>query len=494
VIVALVVAFVVVFVVVSSRVAAGSPPTAVASAPGAEGVPALLSWRACGDGFQCSVLPVPLDDADPGGATINLAVVKRPARDGAERIGSLVVDPGGPGLSGITYLRGAADTLPGAVQDRFDLVSFDPRGVGQSGSIDCEGTLDPLFDQAFSPSGAGQRAALVQAFRQLAAACAARNPVLLAHVSTEETARDLDRLRASLGDHKLSFLGFSYGTYLGAQYASTYPDRVRAFVLDGAIDPTLDATTSVLQQVKGFEHSLDDFLADCSAHPGCAFHHHGDAGAAYDALRARAARAPLPARDGEGRRLDQTRLDAAVLEELYVGRPEWPSLATALAHADDGDASTLLDVADAFVGRKSSGRDDGALEAFWAISCLDGPVVGDVAATQKVEADARRIAPRLGPFIVNNSLACSVWPVAPRPSRGRLTAAGAAPILVVGTTQDPATPLVQARTLAHLLDRSALLVVAGERHTAYASGNDCVDAIVDRYLLTRAVPRPGTRC
>jgi pimeloyl-ACP methyl ester carboxylesterase len=464
-----------------------------------------VTWRSCGGGFECSTLTVPRDEPgassapDAGqasdlGATIGLAVVRRRARRPSARIGTLVVNPGGPGEPAIAFLRSVAQALPESVQDRFDLVAFDPRGVGRSAPIDCENSLDALFDQAFSPATPAERQGLESEFERLAAGCASRNAAMLAHVSTQDAARDLERLRVALGDRTLSFLGFSYATYLGTVYASAYPTHVRATVLDGAIDPQLDATASGLAQARGFERALDDFLADCSARADCPFHHRGHAARAYDHLRASSARRPLAVADDPSRPLNETRFDAAVLQELYRGRAGWPTLATALADAEHGDASTLLEIADAYVGRDSSGRDDDALDAFWAISCLDGPAVPDLAAARRLEARAAQVAPRLGAFVVNNGLACAVWAVPPVPAPARLTASGAPPILVVGTTADPATPLPQSRALAHELAHAALLVVKGERHTAFLSGNECVDRAVARYLVTLDVPPPGTRC
>jgi pimeloyl-ACP methyl ester carboxylesterase len=471
---------------------AGATPSPATAPP--EARPGSLTWHPCGDGFECSTLTVPRDDAGTSDASVRLAVVRRPARHASARIGSLVVNPGGPGEPAISYLRSVADALPASVQDHFDLVAFDPRGVGNSEPIDCERSLDPLFDQAFSPSTPAEREGLESQFEQLAAGCASRNAALLPHVSTQDAARDLERLRVAIGDPTVSFLGFSYATYLGTVYASRYPTHVRAAVLDGAIDPQLDATASTLAQARGFERALDDFLADCSARASCAFHHHGHAARAYDQLRARSARRPLAVADDPSRPLNETRFDAAVLQELYGGRAEWATLATALADAERGDASTLLSIADAYVGRDSSGRDDDALDAFWAISCLDGPDVPDLATARQVEARAVQVAPRLGAFVVNNGLACSVWSVPPVPAPTRLTASGAPPILVVGTTADPATPLQQSRALAHELARGVLLVVKGERHTAFLSGNACVDRVVTRYLVALDLPAPGTRC
>ena len=235
-------------------------------------------------------------------------------------------NPGGPGAPGVGFLTAVAGSLPGELRDRFDLVAFDPRGVGRSSPVECVDSLDPVFDQSFEPTTRAARTDLVDAMRGLALACEERSGDLLAHVSTADTVADLERLRIALGDDQLSFVGYSYGTFLGASYADAHPDKVRAFVLDGPVDPTMDAAQVALGQARGFEHALDDFLADCSAHPGCAFHHDGDAAGAYDDLRARAARAPLAAADADGRGLNQTRFDAAVLQELYLGRSSWPAL------------------------------------------------------------------------------------------------------------------------------------------------------------------------
>ena len=465
-----------------------------APAVGATTAPPPITWHACSGGYRCGMLTVPVDEAAPDGPTLDLAVVRKPARRPEAKIGSLVFNPGGPGAPAVSFLTAIADTLPDRIRDRFDLVAFDPRGVGRSSPIECEDSLDPLFDQSFQPTTAAERAGLVDAVRSLADACAARSGALLSHVSTVDAAHDLERLRVALGEEQLSFVGSSYGTFLGATYASMYPDRVRAFVLDGPVDPTMTAREVALAQARGFEHSLDDFLADCSEHPGCAFHHDGDAAAGYDALRAGAARSPIPADGVTGRGLNQTRFDAAVLQQLYQGRRAWPALASALADASDGDASTLLGQADAFVGRDGAGRDDHALEAFWAVSCLDGPAIGDVDAAAALEAEAIAVAPRFGAFIVNNSLPCSVWPVPPVAAPGRLVAKGAAPILVIGTTDDPATPLAQARSLAGALQHGKLLVAEGEQHTSFNVGNRCVDRVVTRYLVDLRTPRSDTRC
>jgi pimeloyl-ACP methyl ester carboxylesterase len=477
-------------VAVVALVGVGNPAGAnPAAAPSA----AALRWKSCGDDFSCATLRVPLDEHDPARGRIGIAVTRRLARDRDARIGTLVVNPGGPGVSAVDFLQSQVDSLPAALQDRFDIVAFDPRGVGGSGAVDCVDSLDPLFTEQFSPTDADERAALVQAYRQVADGCEARSGARLAHLSTQETAHDLDRLRAALGEERINFLGYSYGTYLGALYAHDFPDRVGRFVLDGPVDPTLDAAGVTLSQALGFERALDAFLAWCAGDRSCNFGDAGPPARTYDELRARVGADPVPAAEQPGRSLDQTRFDAAVLQLLYGGRRAWRSLDRGLTSTHDGNSSSFLAVADAYEGRRSDGRDDGALEAFWAITCRDGPVIGDATATADLEAEAALVAPRLGPFIVNNSLACSVWPQPALKPTGPLTAAGAPPILVVGTTRDPATPYAQARGLARQLD-AALLTVAGSQHTSFGTGNRCVDRAVVGYLRSGDVPAEGTRC
>ena len=258
-----------------------------------------LAWHSCGNDFECATLPVPLDHDDPGSPSIDLAVVRAPARDPARRLGSLVVNPGGPGASGVAYLRAAADSFPAELRERFDVVSFDPRGSGSSAPVDCVESLDPLFDEAFSPITAAERAGLLRTVDALVAGCDERSGSLLARVSTDDTARDLERLRTALKERRLNFLGGSYGTFLGAVYASRFPNRVRTFVLDGAVDPSLNAVDSALVQAVGFEQSLDEFLDDCAVDLSCEFHRSGRSAEAYDELR-RAPPGPTARRQGWG--------------------------------------------------------------------------------------------------------------------------------------------------------------------------------------------------
>ena len=265
-------------------------------------------------------------------------------------------------------------------------------------------------------------------------------------------------------------------------------------MLDGAIDPEQSSADALVSQATGFEDELDAFLADCDASHECSFAAGQESAAvAYDALRARAARTPIAAKGSGGRRLNETRFDAAVLETLYEGRPAWAGLADALARADRGDASDLLARADSFVWRRADGGQAHVLDAFWAISCLDGPAPGPLGATG-LERLAALSAPRLGAFVANNSVICSVWPVPPVTPPPVLDARGAPTVLIVGATGDPATPLAAGRAMQRVLGNARLLVVDGFRHTSFISGNRCVDDAVTSYLVDRMLPARGTRC
>jgi pimeloyl-ACP methyl ester carboxylesterase len=454
----------------------------------------VLHWTGCGKGFECARLRVPLDDVLLDGPTITLALIRLPASDPGQRIGSLLVNPGGPGASVVQYVQGAAKGLPAAVRARFDIVGFDPRGVGGSAAVQCDSNLDPLYRLSFAPHSDAARQALVGGVEAFVAQCKAKSGPELPFVSTERAARDMDRVRAALGDSKLTYLGYSYGTYLGALYADQYPTRVRAMILDGSVDPALSATDQEVQQARGFEQDLNLFLQSCSSDPSCAFHRSGDSGAAYDALRARVEGAPIPAGGiGRGRTLDATEFDLGATQFLYLGRQAYPDLAQALDNADRANGTQLLQSSDEYTGRKPDGTYDQTLAAFLAIGCLDGPDVGGLAGLRAIEEQAAVAAPRLGRSVVNNSLACAVWPV-PTQTPAVPHAVGAPPILVMGNTNDPATPLVWSQGLARELRSGVLLTTHSAQHTAYSFGIPCVDRIGNRYLLDRVPPAPGTEC
>jgi pimeloyl-ACP methyl ester carboxylesterase len=404
------------------------------------------------------------------------------------------VNPGGPGASAVQYVQDSANAFPATIRDRFDIVGFDPRGVGGSAPIDCTSNLDPLYSLQFVPVNDAARQALVTGVMGFVAQCEQKDGAELPYVSTERTAQDMDLVRAALGDRKLTYLGYSYGTYLGALYADRYPTHVRAMVLDGAVDPTLSAAAEQIQQAVGFEHGLDLFLQNCASHTSCAFRSGGNPGGAYDTLRASLNNHSLPANEaGAGRTLDATEFDIGVVELLYSGKAKWPSLAQALEAAATGDGSDLLKSSDEYTGRNSDGTYDQSQDAFFAIGCLDGPDVRGLAGLQAIANQAAAVAPRLGRSVVNNSLACAVWPV-PTQTPPVPHAVGTPKLLVIGNTNDPATPLQGARDLTKVLHSAVLLTVRSAMHTAYDSGIPCVDNIVNRYLIDRVAPSPGQTC
>ena len=455
-----------------------------------------LAWQPCGDGMQCADVYAPLDWDDPGGETITLRMLKQPAA-GGEPLGTLFVNPGGPGASGVDYLAGGA-SIPDEVRRSYDVVAWDPRGVGSSTPVRC---LDAAgMDEYLFGTGPGAgletgsdawiRAALGEAER-FGAACAEGTGPLLGHVDTGSTVRDLDMLRAIVGDERLTYLGFSYGTYLGARYADAYPDRVGRLVLDGAMDPSATLSDVVREQTRGFEGSLRAYAADCLARGDCPLEGSVDeAMAQIGALLDAVEREPL--RGSDGRALTSSTLLTAIITPLY-SRGSWDALDRLFATVAAGDADVALSLADFYYDRENGEYLSNATEAFSAINCLDYPSDPDPARMRDEAAELEEIAPTIGRFQGYGDLSCAAWPVSGATAREAVRAAGAAPILVVGTTGDPATPYRWAVSLAEQLESGALLTFEGEGHTAYGE-SACVNAAVDAYLLTGAVPASGARC
>lgn len=467
-----------------------SPPASASPSPVAV---APLSWKPCTDGFECATLPVQLVEDDPGKGTIDLALTRRTATDTDNRIGSLIVNPGGPGASAVDYLQAAWTNIPAPVRARFDLVAFDPRGVGRSAPVRCADTaeLDTYFALDPSPDDPDELAALVDGNAELAAGCEQKSGKILPHVSTIDTARDLDTVRAAVGDDKLSYLGYSYGTTLGATYLDRYPTRVRAMVLDGGIDPTLTWNAFLAGQSTGFDRALEAFLANCQR-TRCAFSKavEGDLTKAYDELAARVEDAPLAT--GEKRELGPGEFSLGVGAGLYSKNSGWPAIAAGLAAAQDGDGSVLLQLNDSYLDRGPDGYKN-VSEANFAVNCLDRPWPTEVAAYTALADRIGTSAPRFGPAIALSGLGCASWPVSPVSTPHPVSGKGAPPIVVIGTTGDPATPYSWSVALAGQLDSGVLLTHEGDGHTVYRVGAPgCITTPVDRYLLTAKAPEPGT--
>ncbi len=453
-----------------------------------------IRWTRYGDaGLECGRLQVPLDYAAAAGEQIEITVVRRPADDPASRIGPLLINPGGPGYSGIAFLRQATLTMPPEILRRFDLVTFDPRGVGRSTPVDCADNLDPLFDADLTAPSPADRDAAVRAIQRLIQGCARRSGPLLDHVDTTSTVRDVERIRIALGADRLSYLGYSYGTYLGALYADLYPNRVRAVVLDGAVHPDRALTGASNTDTSGFDSSLTSALASCAADATCPFARGRDPSAAFDALMSRLITAPLDV--GGGRRLGRTRAELGAVYGLYRGAAGWPELWNALARADAGDGAPLSQLADRYTGRRPDGSYSNEMEAHYAINCVD--LGGRFTPKQALDAvrgivDSRKHFDAVGVLL---ALPCAFWP-APRvdPPPGPLDAKGAPPILVIGTEGDPATPIEGAVALAKALDSGTLLRWAGTGHTAFGRGSQCIDDAVVTYLVSLEPPPGGKTC
>lgn len=457
----------------------------------------VLVWDDCGDGALCATATVPLDWDKPTGDTASIALVRRPATEGPA-LGSLLVNPGGPGGSGVDFIRSSAKyAVDSRLAARYDVVGFDPRGVGASTAVSC---LDgPGLDSYLYDITPGERGSdeWIQAQRTSAAAfaagCEQRSGSLLPEVGTPNAARDLDVLRAALGDKTLNYLGYSYGTYLGATYAGLFPDRVGRLVLDGAIDPAATSLDIVREQAKGFESALRAYLADCLGSEGCPFT--GSVDEAMTQLRSMLERADeSPIRASDGRQLGATTLWTAIVYPLYDAAG-LHALSEMLSDVRRGSAKIAFRYADAYNGRSADGTySDNSTEAFLAVNCLDHSSPADTASVRANAAALEEAAPTIGRYLAYGEIICGEWPAASQGSRAPIRAEGAAPIVVVGTTHDPATPYVWAQALAGELADGHLITYDGKGHTAYNKSNSCVNDAVDAYLIDGTVPEEDPRC
>ncbi|MQS11675.1 alpha/beta hydrolase [Streptomyces kaniharaensis] len=458
-----------------------------------------IPWKPCADDVnadpngpvvQCATLKVPLDYTDPGGETIDVALARMPAADPGRRIGSLLLNPGGPGNSGVDMVRWGWRSYQGPLHDRFDLVGFDPRGAGRTTPVAClddrtrdewTSTDDPAYDHG----------------RILADACRAKDARMLPYLGTRNTARDLDVLRGALGDRKLDFLGLSYGTYLGALYAEEFPDRTGRLVLDGAVERGTDLVHLNAEQAAATETAFRAFAADCAtAEDSCPLG--TDPAAApqrladfLDGLDER------PLRADRGRLLTATLGWNATLNVLYDGHRSWERLRTALEPAlTRRDADDLLKLADSANGRDEQGHFDTSADAYTAIHCADAPLAPTEAELSSALADLADRAPLVGRHDTRAVLLdpdCRSWPFRSPEHPHTVKAPGSAPILVVGSTGDPVTPYVWAQRMAAGLEHGVLLTRDGDGHTAYDKSG-CVRAAVTAFLVDGRLPGAGTRC
>jgi len=421
-------------------------------------------------------MAVPLDHNDPGGPSIELTLGRLRAGDPSRRIGALLVNPGGPGASGLELLDriGAG----AEVRARFDIVAWDPRGVGQSTPVTCGGAMSGLRLVDSSPDTPDEQAALDAAATQAAQACGASSGNLLAHVATLDTVDDMDLIRRGLGEEQISYLGFSYGTSLGQLYLDRYPDHLRALAIDGVVDPSVGFESWLESQTRGFDAAMNQVFASCTN--SCP---NGDAAAAYDELRRQVEVAPLPG--SSGLTLGPTELATAAIMTGYSSNL-WPSFISGLDRGLSGDGSGLTELAARYWRLVD-------FDAYTSVVCLDGahPTNGPDYAAFADRLGA--VSPRFGEAIANELSPCASWPAAPRATPGIITGTGSPPVLVVGTTGDPATPYADAVRVAGQLENGVLLTHRGDRHIAYGRSG-CATQIVDTYLLSLEVPPEGSTC
>lgn len=485
----------------TSSPAPASPSVQAPSGPMPSTSPALarfygqqLHWRACA-ADQCATLTVPLDYAHPGGRTISVAVLRVPATDQRHKVGALVVNPGGPGGSGVQYAAAAQVVLGSVLPRYFDIVGFDPRGVGRSTPLRCASTaeLDHFVASDPDPETAAERRQMDGEVHRLGEGCLRDSGALARHMSTVEVARDMDILRSALREPKLDYLGESYGTFLGATYANLFPHHVGRMVLDGAINPALSNAQLTLQQAHGFEVALRAYVANCVAQGHCFLGSSVDQGTRRirDFLN-RIDTHPLPT--DTSRQLTEGTAVLGIWMPLYV-RSYWPQLTDGLQQAMfHGNGSKLLSLADYYTSRGPNGYLDNSLEALYDVNCLDHD---DAIPTSQVPAHFPpflKASPTFGRDFAYGLSTCASWPIHSGKRSHALHAKGAPPIVVVGTTRDPATPLEWAKALARQLDSGVLVTRNGDGHTGFHQGNPCVDHAVQAYLVRGVVPRNDLAC
>lgn len=450
-------------------------------------------WSDCGTNLQCATIDAPLDWNDPERGTIDLAITRYLAEDGAPQ-GALLTNPGGPGASGVDFVQSSTQYLFASdLRSAYDIVGFDPRGVGQSTAVDCLDDTDMdsyLYELPSAERGSDAwEAEAEEANRAFADGCDENTGELLEFITTDQAARDLDLIRGVLGEEQLRYLGFSYGTFLGATYAELFPDRAGSLVLDAAMDPSVPSAMVGAAQGVGFENAIRAYLADCSDVGRCPFPGGIDDGMAdLSALLAEVDEHPIPIQDG--RELGADTLVTAIVSSLY-SPASWPDLTAALLGAQQGDASGAFALADVYNDRMNGQYVANTTEAFSAYNCMDYPPATE-AENDAAERLVKEKAPTIAPYWFGPDL-CEQWPYEPTGTRGEIAAEGSQPILVIGTTGDPATPYEWAESLADQLANGSLVTYEGEGHGGYGN-SDCINAAVGEFFLDGAVPEDRLTC
>lgn len=459
-----------------------------------------VEWGACEDSgsinTECTTVTVPLDYDNPDGESIEIAVLKANATGEAK--GSLFVNPGGPGASGQDVAESASFYFTEQLRENYDIIGFDPRGVGDSAPIDClpDDELGIMLDKSYDDTDEGEAESLADT-KEIIASCSESSGGLLEFVSTIDAAKDMDVMRAAFGEDKLDYFGFSYGTHLGGQYAELFPENVGHMVLDGAVDPAIPSLDQSYFQAVGFEQALDAYIDYCLGEEDCPLE--GDTPEEAKAFLQETIEAtednPVPT-SIEDRVVSPGIFYTGIATTLY-SEETWPYLSQALdmlLNQDDG--SLILTFNDLMIGRDTFTGEfsDNSLEARWAINCIDYPADIDEAAVAENDARLAEDAPLFAPYFQGGDTFCSEWPFTADEVPGPFVAEGSSEILVIGTTGDPATPYQSSVNLAEQLENGILLTWEGEGHTAYGTAGPCIEDAVDDYFINDTIPEDGLVC
>ncbi len=479
---------------------AGSSSDAATPPPGREKLTKFykqsVQWEDC-DNAKCGWLTVPVDYEKPDGETLKLRMLRVPAQGEAK--GALFVNPGGPGASATDYAKLATYIVSPHVRQSYDVVGVDPRGVGKSNPIVCldDQQADEMFAFDPTPDDPAENAQAETIAKQFGQACQSKYPNLLPHLSTNNVVKDMDIARAALGQRQMTYMGKSYGTFIGALYAEQFPKQVGRFVLDGAIAPDLTEKELTFGQAEGFETATRAYVADCVKKGSCPLGGSVDEGmqSLRDMLK-RLDSQPVPVKGDERvKQLTEGWASIGLASAMYAEQ-KWPELTKALRGIKAGDGTDMFTLASGYVDRDKSGRYTGNLmQVISAVNCLDHPAEKQTKEQREARiAEAKKIAPTWGAYMAGTSYTCANWPAPADGKPRKIAAEGANPIMVVGTTRDPATPYAWSERLAKQLKSSRLVTYDGDGHTAYMRSNRCVHQAVDDYFLHGKVPDHDVKC
>lgn len=456
-----------------------------------------VEWSDCGAGAECATVVAPLDWDNPGvGDDVNLALSRHSAT--GQALGSLFVNPGGPGASGYEFVLDSVDfAVSEALRESFDVIGWDPRGVNFSSPVSCaasDAELDYFFfgELEAEPDTPAWDAELLAESIRFGQECQANTGELLEFVDTLSTVRDLDLLRHLLGDEQLNYLGYSYGTLIGALYVDTFPERVGRMVLDGPVDPGASQFDLVVNQHRGFEEALEAYLVECDLTNSCPFSGSLEerlqgVSDLYDELEEN------PLRHADGRLVDDGMLRTAMVTTLYA-QSSWPFLTRMFEELQEGVTDTAIFLVDFYYDREGGVYQNNSMEAFIAINCLDYPVERDPAVLEAQGEQLREAAPYTARPSGDGDLVCMNWPYPPKLNKGPVRGEGANTVVILGTTGDPATPYNWSVSLNEQLENSVLLTLVGEGHLAYDERVSCINDPVDAYFLSGDVPDDGLTC